>query len=52
GEPATVALVELAEGPWLETALDGVAEPREGLPLRARFVPAEEGEPHLVFRPL
>ncbi|GAA3240514.1 Zn-ribbon domain-containing OB-fold protein [Actinocorallia longicatena] len=52
GEPAHIALVELAEGPWLHAALDQVDRPRENLPLRAGFVHAEAGEPHLVFRPL
>ncbi|WP_329522484.1 Zn-ribbon domain-containing OB-fold protein [Spirillospora sp. NBC_01491] len=55
--PAVLALVELAEGPWLHARLDA-ADPaalrgrlREGLPLTAVFVPAEQGEAHLLFRP-
>ncbi|QFG25993.1 Zn-ribbon domain-containing OB-fold protein [Actinomadura sp. WMMB 499] len=51
--PAFLALVELAEGPWLHARLDGVerAALREGLRLRAAFVHPEEGEPYLLFRP-
>ncbi|MCD0450731.1 OB-fold domain-containing protein [Actinocorallia sp. API 0066] len=51
GEVQHIAYVELAEGPWLHAALDGVDAPVEGLPLRAAFVRPEEGEPVLVFRP-
>ncbi|REE99792.1 Zn-ribbon domain-containing OB-fold protein [Thermomonospora umbrina] len=51
--PAHLALVELAEGPWLHARLDGVrpASLREGLALRAVFVHPEEGESYLLFRP-
>ncbi|MBE1535379.1 Zn-ribbon domain-containing OB-fold protein [Actinomadura algeriensis] len=51
--PAFLALVELAEGPWLHARLDGVerAELREGLPLRAVFAHPDEGEPYMLFRP-
>jgi uncharacterized OB-fold protein len=50
--PAALALVELAEGPWLHSRLDGVARAalREGLPLRAHFVHPAEGESYVVFR--
>ncbi len=50
--PAYLALVELAEGPWLHTRLDGVdpASLREGLPLRAAFVHPDEGESYVLFR--
>jgi uncharacterized OB-fold protein len=50
--PAVLALVELAEGPWLHARLDGVARAdlREGLPLRAHFVHPDEGESYAVFR--
>jgi uncharacterized OB-fold protein len=50
--PAFLALVELAEGPWLHARLDGVARDdlREGLPLRAHFEHPAEGEPYLLFR--
>ncbi|HEX6469217.1 MAG TPA: OB-fold domain-containing protein [Streptosporangiaceae bacterium] len=50
--PAVLALVELAEGPWLHSRLDGVARAalREGLPLRAHFVHPDEGESYAVFR--
>ncbi|WP_083982408.1 Zn-ribbon domain-containing OB-fold protein [Actinomadura hibisca] len=51
--PAFLALVELAEGPWLHARLDGVdrAALREGLPLRAAFVHPGEGESYVLFRP-
>lgn len=51
GEAQHIAFVELAEGPWLHAALDGVADPAEGLALKAAFVTPEDGEPVLVFRP-
>src|SRR4051812_11280057 len=50
GEAAHLAMVELAEGPWLYARLDGVTRPREELALRAHFLPQPEGEPYLVFR--
>jgi uncharacterized OB-fold protein len=51
--PAVLGLVELAEGPWLYTRLDGVTRDglRENLPLRARFEHPDEGESLLLFRP-
>ncbi|MBC6460499.1 OB-fold domain-containing protein [Actinomadura sp. HBU206391] len=51
--PALLALVELAEGPWLHTRLDRVAAGllREGLPLVAAFEHPGEGEAYLVFHP-
>ncbi|ACY98385.1 MULTISPECIES: Zn-ribbon domain-containing OB-fold protein [Thermomonospora] len=51
--PVHLALVELAEGPWLHGRLTEVdpAALREGLPLRAVFVHPEEGESYLLFRP-
>jgi uncharacterized protein len=49
GETAPLALVELAEGPWMYGRLDAVETPREGLPLRARFVHPDEGESYPVF---
>ncbi|MFI0349544.1 Zn-ribbon domain-containing OB-fold protein [Actinomadura sp. 9N407] len=50
--PAYLALVELAEGPWLHARLDGVAPEalREGLPLRATFVHPAEGESYMLFK--
>ncbi|WP_345020067.1 Zn-ribbon domain-containing OB-fold protein [Actinomadura keratinilytica] len=51
--PVCLALVELAEGPWLHTRLVG-ADPaglREGLPLRAVFEHPAEGESYVLFRP-
>ncbi|MFI6522701.1 Zn-ribbon domain-containing OB-fold protein [Spirillospora sp. NPDC050679] len=52
--PAHLALVELAEGPWLHARLTGAdrAALREGLPLRAVFVHPGEGESYLLFRPV
>ncbi|MES9542473.1 OB-fold domain-containing protein [Actinomadura sp. NPDC000600] len=51
--PVFLSLVELAEGPWLHTRLDGVtrADLREGLPLRAVFEHPDEGESFVLFRP-
>ncbi|MEV4002853.1 OB-fold domain-containing protein [Actinomadura sp. NPDC049753] len=51
--PVFLALVELAEGPWLHARLDGVerADLREGLALRAAFEHPEEGESYVLFRP-
>lgn len=52
-DPAVLALVELAEGPWLHGRLGGVppAGLREGMPLRARFVHPGQGEAFLLFDP-
>lgn len=54
--PAVLALVELDEGPWLRTRLEGAGEaggpaPRAGLPVIACFVHPAEGESYPVFRP-
>jgi uncharacterized OB-fold protein len=51
--PAFLALVELAEGPWLHARLDGVerADLREGLAVRAAFEHPDEGESYVLFRP-
>jgi uncharacterized OB-fold protein len=51
--PALLALVELAEGPWLHTRLYGIdaGTLSEGLPLTATFEHSGEGEAYLVFRP-
>lgn len=51
--PAYLALVELAEGPWLHARLDGVdrGDLREGLPLRVAFEHPDEGESYILFRP-
>lgn len=52
-EPAVLALVELAEGPWLHARLTGLGavRPHEGQPLRARFVRPGHGEPYVLFEP-
>jgi uncharacterized protein len=59
GAPATasvLALVELDEGPWLRTRLEGAGATgttglRPGLRLTAHFVHPAEGESYPVFRP-
>src|SRR5207253_705371 len=48
GQTACLAIVELAEGPWLHTRLTGV-EPAEGVALRAVYEHPGEGETHLLF---
>jgi uncharacterized protein len=55
-DPAVLALVELDEGPWLHTRLEGAggtatAGPRAGLRVIAHFVHPAEGESYPVFRP-
>jgi uncharacterized protein len=52
-EPVPLALVELAEGPWLHGRLVGVdlAALRADLPLVATFEHPDEGESYLLFRP-
>jgi uncharacterized OB-fold protein len=47
--PAPLALVELAEGPWMYARPVLVSEPRAGLPLKACFVHPDEGESYPVF---
>jgi uncharacterized OB-fold protein len=51
--PAILALVELAEGPWLYARLDGVTRGvlHENLPLKAVFEHPDEGESPLLFHP-
>ncbi|GAA2736656.1 Zn-ribbon domain-containing OB-fold protein [Actinocorallia aurantiaca] len=46
-------MVELAEGPWMETALVGLEADRlrSGLPVAVRFVSGEGGAPYPVFGP-
>ena len=53
--PSVLALVELDEGPWLRTRLEGTggtgaAGLRPGLPVIAVFVHPAEGESYPVFR--
>jgi uncharacterized OB-fold protein len=50
GETAPLALVELDEGPWMYSRLDGVPAPSEELPLRVAFVHPDEGESYPVFK--
>ena len=54
--PGVLALVELDEGPWLRTRLEGIgatgiAGLRPGLRVTAHFVHPAEGESYPVFRP-
>jgi uncharacterized OB-fold protein len=54
--PSVLALVELDEGPWLHTRLEGAdgtarAALRAGLRVIAHFVHPAEGESYPVFRP-
>jgi uncharacterized OB-fold protein len=51
GEVQVLALVELAEGPWMHTRLYGVEgdEPYEGMPLRVMYVHPDEGESFALF---
>jgi uncharacterized OB-fold protein len=51
-EPVPLALVELAEGPWLHGRLTGVDVTglHAGLPLVATFEHPDEGEACLLFR--
>jgi uncharacterized protein len=53
---SVLALVELDEGPWLRTRLEGAdgtgpASPRAGMRVAAHFVHPAEGESYPVFRP-
>jgi uncharacterized protein len=51
GADGLLALVELDEGPWLHTRLEGAAGVRAGLAVTAHFVHPAEGESYPVFRP-
>jgi uncharacterized OB-fold protein len=53
GMAAVLALVELDEGPWLHTCLDGGDDAglHPGLRLVAHFEHPDEGESYPVFRP-
>jgi uncharacterized OB-fold protein len=48
-----IAIVELAEGPWLHTAVPGVdpAALTAGIPMRVEFLPLGGGEPVPTFVP-
>jgi uncharacterized OB-fold protein len=51
-DAGVLALVELDEGPWLRTRLEGAdATLRAGLRVAAAFVHPAEGESYPVFRP-
>jgi uncharacterized OB-fold protein len=52
-EKAVLALVELAEGPWIYTRLDRVSDVvlAEGLALRARYLHPDEGESDVIVEP-
>jgi len=45
--PTRIAVVELAEGPWLLTRVEGPA-PLHGAPVRVRIFDPDEGEPYPV----
>ena len=53
GDGEVIGIVELDEGPWLNTALPGVdaAALRDGMPMRVEFVALGGGEPVPVFVP-
>ena len=48
---STIGIVELAEGPWMYTALPGVSPDRltEGMPMQVTFLELDGGEPIPVF---
>ena len=53
GDGEVIGIVELAEGPWLNTAVPGVdpAALREGMAMHVEFLPLGGGEPVPVFVP-
>ena len=53
GGPPVIGIVELDEGPWMYTALPGVAPEalREGMAMHVRFLPLGGAEPVPVFTP-
>ena len=53
GEGEVLAIVELAEGPWLHTAVPGVdpAALTAGMPMRVEFLALGGGEPVPTFVP-
>jgi uncharacterized protein len=46
---AAVALIELAEGPWIHGRAE-TTRPRAGLPLRVRFIHPDNGESYPIFQ--
>jgi uncharacterized OB-fold protein len=53
GDGEVIAIVELAEGPWLHTAVPGVdpATLSAGMPMRVEFLALGGGEPVPTFVP-
>lgn len=52
GPGSLFGLVEITEGPWLESILIGIDQLalRPGMPLRVTFIAGEEGEPYPAFQ--
>lgn len=53
GPASLFGLVEIAEGPWLESILIGIDQLAlwPGMPLRVTFIAGEKGEPYPAFQP-
>ncbi|MET0460957.1 MAG: OB-fold domain-containing protein [Ilumatobacteraceae bacterium] len=53
GDGEVIGIVELTEGPWMNTAIPGVdpADLRDGMPMQVQFVELGGGEPVPVFVP-
>ena len=53
GAGSVIGIVELAEGPWINTALPGVdpSQLREGMPMQVHFLELGGGEAVPVFLP-
>jgi len=53
GDGEVIGIVELAEGPWMNTAIPGVDphDLRDGMPMQVQFVELGGGEPVPVFVP-
>ena len=54
GASSVIGIVELAEGPWMNTALPGIdpLQLSEGMPMQVHFVELGGGEPVPVFLPV
>lgn len=53
GGPPVIGIVELDEGPWMYTALPGVASEtlRDGMDMHVQFLTLGNGEPVPIFTP-
>jgi hypothetical protein len=53
GDGSVIGVVELAEGPWINTAIPGVdpASLTAGMPMHVSFLRLGDGEPVPVFAP-